>query len=86
MSDIDLRDPQVLRNWLTSQMQEGRGTFQRRDQVLVFKNDAGSEFVVPDGVAKDLEAHSVVAPVAKPKAEAKAKAKPKAEAVDSSEQ
>lgn len=47
MSSIDLTNPQVLRNFLLSRMEEGKGTFSYREKVLVFNDEFGGQIVAP---------------------------------------
>jgi hypothetical protein len=52
MSSIDLTNPKVLKTYLTTQAQEGKGKFYIKTQVVCFKNEEGFEFIVPDDLAK----------------------------------
>ena len=47
MSEIDYSDDRVMKNWLKSQMQEGKGDFSERKEVLIFTAESGVEFLVP---------------------------------------
>ena len=55
MSSIDLSNPKVLRNYLLTQMQEGKGKLLYREKVLIFKDNAGNEVVAPAEFVQDLE-------------------------------
>lgn len=53
MSDINYSDPQVLKNWIKSQMKEGKGEFYVKPEVHIFKiNDI--EFIVPEDMVQKL--------------------------------
>lgn len=50
MSSINLSNPQVLSNWIKSQIAEGNGIFLTKKDVTIFKSNAsGQEFIVPEG-------------------------------------
>ena len=51
----DLSNPQVLKNWLKSQMKEGNGKFVHKKDVLIFRMEDGSEFIAPPEILKEIE-------------------------------
>jgi len=69
MGNVDFSNPQVYKNWMVSQAKEGRGSFSRRDNVLVFVDKYGTESILPDGVVEELEKGGVVEPAEAPEAE-----------------
>jgi hypothetical protein len=54
MSSIDLTNEQVRRNFLRSQMKEGKGEFVVREKVVVFQGNDGSEYVAPESLVSEL--------------------------------
>lgn len=48
MSKIDLSNPKVLNNYITSQIKEGNGKLFWREKVLCFENVDGFTCVAPD--------------------------------------
>lgn len=56
MSTPDYSNPQVLKNFLLSQMKEGKGEFLEKKDVLVFRDEVGNEYVAPDEVREYLDA------------------------------
>jgi hypothetical protein len=55
MSSIDLTNPQVLKNYLKSLMREGKGEFSVKNNVVVFKDIYGSEYIAPQDILKEME-------------------------------
>ena len=53
MSSNDLTNPQVLKNHLLSQMKEGKGKFYYKQNVVVFRDKTGSEFIAPKEIAEE---------------------------------
>lgn len=54
MSSIDMQNPKVLKNFLTNQAKEGKGTFFVKEKVICFRNKEGLEFIVPDEVPQEI--------------------------------
>lgn len=52
MSSIDLSNPKVLQAFLLAQMKEGKGTFEVKQNVVVFRDAVGNEFVAPPDLAR----------------------------------
>jgi hypothetical protein len=48
MSGIDLSNAQVLKNYVTSQILEGKGQIYIKEKVKVFRTDSGMEYVMPE--------------------------------------
>jgi hypothetical protein len=89
---IDLNNEQVRRNFLRTQMKEGKGSFAIREKVVVFKGLDGSEYVAPQDLVDELKIDvkklpTVGAPSkpAKPTKPAKAKAEEESEEEDADE-
>lgn len=55
MSDIDLSNPKVLKNYLLGMMREGRGNFSFREKVLVFRDVNGNEYLAPEELLKETD-------------------------------
>lgn len=53
MSSVDLKNPKVMRNYLMSQASEGNGTFELKQNVVIFKNKEGQEMIVPDEMQEE---------------------------------
>jgi len=75
MSQPDFTNPSVRKNFFLSQMQEGKGEFVEKQSVLVFRDEAGGEYVVPEDTIHSLPEGTVVK-------KEKAKAPKKAVAVE----
>ena len=54
MSTPDFTNPSVRKNFFLSQMQEGKGEFVEKQSVLVFRDEAGGEYVVPEDTIESL--------------------------------
>lgn len=64
MSGINLQDPQVLKNYIKSQILEGKGEYVVKENVLVFKGNDGNQFIVPDDLKSEMDVkENVDAPV-----------------------
>ena len=50
MSGIDLTNPQVLANFIKSQIKERKGKYFKKDNAVIFRDEMGNEFLVPDDV------------------------------------
>lgn len=75
MSNIDLNNPQVLRNFVQAQIREGKGKIVKKTDVTVFQGDDGSQWIVPGDMIPQ-PAEVVETPVEKPvKGAKKGKAK-----------
>lgn len=55
MSSIDLSNPKVLKNFIKSQANEERGEFEYRDDVLVFTDNDGNQFVAPEDLKDEIK-------------------------------
>lgn len=56
MSSVDFSNPQVLRNYLLSRMEEGNGVFEEVHNVVVFKDSNGDSFIAPPEMVEKLRA------------------------------
>lgn len=83
MSRVDLSNPVVLKNMITSKIKEGNGKFIERDRAVIFKEDNGNEWLLNEELTEEYDAKNKAkaeAEKAKKEAEAKAKEEAKAEA------
>jgi len=55
MSNIDLSNPKVLKNFIRSQISENQGKIIKKESVYVFVDSVGSQFVVPDDLKADMD-------------------------------
>lgn len=53
MSGIDLNNPKVLQNFIRTQVTEGKGEYEVREEVVIFKSENGSEFIVPGDLGEE---------------------------------
>ena len=76
MSSIDLSNPKVLKNYIKSQVNEERGDFEYRDDVLIFVDNDGNQFVAPEDIKDEIKIKAKIkrSTPAKDAEEAKAKA------------
>jgi hypothetical protein len=51
MSNIDLKNPQVLRNYVECQVREGKGIIVKKTDITVFQGENGNQFIVPNDMA-----------------------------------
>lgn len=54
MGSIDLTNQQVLQNYIKTLIRDGKGEFAEK-KLMIFKAHDGSEYVVPDALAKELK-------------------------------
>ena len=56
MSTVNLNDPQVLQNFIRAQVMEGKGEYELHEEVVIFKSDDGSTFMVPGDLSVEVMA------------------------------
>lgn len=54
MSNINLSNPQVLSNLIKAKIREGKGKYFTRDKVMCFRDEDGSEYLVPKELVETL--------------------------------